>query len=155
MQWVRFNLEAEYMLLKLIVADMLTRSTQQHRAHSRDRNPNITGNCYIAVVMSIIPASQKKMDGIGAKTNADDHLKGIFKYVKNGWLNTQKPRRRCAREYFPVGKWTTCAWWISIQWEQDSDTRVNEIRNAWANTWCSSRTYQMQNENKHLSIGLT
>lgn len=102
-QLIRFNLEAEYMLLKtLVVAEMLNRSTQQQRAHKRDRNSNI--KCYIAVVMSNIPASQKKMDGIGAKRTADEHLKGIFKYVKNGWLNTQKPRRGCARDYFPVGK---------------------------------------------------
>lgn len=68
---MRLNLEAEYMLLKtLIVADMLNRSTQQQRAHKRNRNSN--SKCYITVVMSNIPASQKKMDGIGAKRTADD-----------------------------------------------------------------------------------
>lgn len=90
------------MLLKtLIVADMLTRSTQQQRARNRNRDPNIKH--FIAVVMSNIPVSQKKMDGIGAKTTANEHLKGIFKYVENGWLNSQKPRWSFAREYFPGG----------------------------------------------------
>lgn len=77
LMWLmRFILETEYVLLKsLIVADMLTRSAQQQRASNRNSDPNI--KCFIAVVISIIPVSQKKMDGIRAKKTAGEHL--IFK----------------------------------------------------------------------------
>lgn len=77
---MRLNLEAEYAPGKmLVVADMMSRSPHQGTAHSGGSHTDV--ECYIAAVMSSIPASQTKMDGIQAETAADVQLQVVIRYT--------------------------------------------------------------------------
>jgi len=84
MRLMRFNPEAEYALGKtLIMADTLSRSPQRDMEHRQTSHTDV--ECYIAAVMSSIPASTKKMDSIRAETAADEQLHDVIRYIEGGW----------------------------------------------------------------------
>nr|XP_033936287.1 uncharacterized protein K02A2.6-like [Pseudochaenichthys georgianus] len=99
MRLMRFNPEAEYAPGKtLVVADTLSRSPQEDKELSRDTDVE----CYVAAVMSSIPASPKKIDSIRAETAADEQLQEVIRYIQEGWPEHRAHINTCVREYFPV-----------------------------------------------------
>lgn len=101
MRLMRFNLEAEFAPGKtLVVADMLSRSPQRGTEHNRDSHTDV--ECYVAAVISSVPASPRKMDMIRAETAADEQLQEVIRYIQKGWPEHIAHTHSCVREYFPV-----------------------------------------------------
>ncbi|KAJ8364934.1 hypothetical protein SKAU_G00137650 [Synaphobranchus kaupii] len=78
MRLMRFNQVAEYAPGKtLVVADALSRSPQRETEHSGDSHTDV--ECYVAAVVSSVPASPQKMDSIRAETAADEQLQEVIR----------------------------------------------------------------------------
>ncbi|XP_051816865.1 uncharacterized protein K02A2.6-like [Acanthochromis polyacanthus] len=78
MRLMRFNPVAEHMPGKtLVVADLLSRSPQTETGPGPTSPADI--ECYVAAVMSSIPASTRRMDSIRTETAADRQLQLVIR----------------------------------------------------------------------------
>jgi len=84
------------------MADMLSRSPQRDMEHSQTSYTDV--ECYVAAVMSSIPASTQKMDSIRTETAADVQLPDVIRYIQVGWPEHITNTHTSAREYFSVRK---------------------------------------------------
>uniref|UniRef100_A0A3Q1EIG7 Gypsy retrotransposon integrase-like protein 1 n=1 Tax=Acanthochromis polyacanthus TaxID=80966 RepID=A0A3Q1EIG7_9TELE len=101
MRLMRFKPTAEYAPGKtLTVADTLSRSPLQSTFEESDTHSDV--QCYIAAVVSSVPASPQKLETIRLTTAADSNLQTILDYIRSGWPEYVGNVPIAIRDYYPV-----------------------------------------------------
>lgn len=95
---MRFNAAAEYAPGKtLVVADTLLRSPAVSTMSS---NRDVEVGCYVDYIISTLPASSQKLEGIRRATHADYEHQSVVKLVRYGWPDHVVHVNPAARECY-------------------------------------------------------
>lgn len=101
MRLMRFKPTAEYAPGKtLTVADMLSRSPLQCLTEAGDTHSDV--ECYIAAIISGMPATPQRLGAIQLATAADSNLQMLLQYIKSGWPEYVGNVPVAIRDYYPV-----------------------------------------------------